>query len=217
MKKTFLLLSCAAALTMASCSDNKTETAATTDTMSTAASTTTTDANDATYRSQADATAQRMATDLNVTDTALVSKASDVYYNRARKLADVRSQYTNDTTGLGAAKRAAYLESNEEFHDFLTPEQYTAYTSNPSRYYEEVDIVTVTPAPAPLTPGQKIERAAANVAPGTTVKGADGSKISVDKDGDIKIKDAQGNKAKKAGDDGTVKLKPENGDKVKIN
>ncbi|MBC6612723.1 hypothetical protein H8B15_17505 [Hymenobacter sp. BT507] len=214
MKKTFLLLSCAAALTMASCSDNKTETATTTDTMDTAASTT--DANDATYRSQADATAQRMATDLNVTDTAAISKARDVYYNRARKLADVRNQYTNDTTGLGAAKRAAYLESNEEFHDFLTPEQYTAYTSNPGRYYEEVDIVTVAPAPAPLTPGQKIERAAAGVAPGTKVKGPDGSKIEVDKDGDIKIKDAQGNKAKKAGDDGTVKLKPEDGDKVKI-
>lgn len=198
---------------MASCSDNKTETATTTDTMGTTASN---DMDDATYRSQADATAQRMATDLNVTDTAVVSQARDAYYNRARKLADVRNQYTADTTGLGAAKRSAYLESNEEFHNFLTPEQYTAYTSNPGRYYEEVDIVTVTPAPAPLTPGQKLERAAAGVAPGTTVKGADGSKISVDKDGDIKIKDAQGNKAKKAGDDGTVKLKPEDGDKVKI-
>lgn len=214
MKKTFLLLSAAAAFTMASCSDNKTETATTTttDTMAT----TSNDMDDATHRSQADATAQRMAQDLNVTDTAVVSKARTAYYNRARKLADVRNQYTNDTTGLAAAKRSAYQESNEEFHEFLTPEQYTAYTSNPGRYYEEVDIVTVTPAAAPLTPGQKIERAAAGVAPGTKIKGEDGSKIEVDKDGDIKIKDAEGNIAKKAGDDGTVKLKPENGDKVKI-
>lgn len=214
MKKTFLLLSCAAALTLASCSDNKTETATTTttDTMAAAPG----NDMDATYRSQADATAQRMATDLNVTDTAVVAKARDVYYNRARRLADVRNQYTADTTGLAAARNSAYQESNDEFRDVLTPDQYTAYTSNPGRYYEEVDIVTVTPASAPLTPGQKIERAAAGVAPGTKVKGPDGSKIEVDKDGDIKIKDAQGNVAKKAGDDGTVKLKPENGEKVKI-
>ncbi|UOR05079.1 hypothetical protein MUN82_19345 [Hymenobacter aerilatus] len=42
---------------------------------------------------------------------------------------------------------------------------------------------------------------------GTTVKGADGSKIKKQEDGDIKIKDAAGNKVKKDADDGEVKVK----------
>ena len=42
---------------------------------------------------------------------------------------------------------------------------------------------------------------------GTTVKGADGSKIKKQDDGDIKIKDAEGNKVKKDADDGEVKVK----------
>ncbi|MBW3128012.1 MULTISPECIES: hypothetical protein [Hymenobacter] len=42
---------------------------------------------------------------------------------------------------------------------------------------------------------------------GTTIKGADGSKIKKQDDGDIKIKDAEGNKVKKDADDGEVKVK----------
>ncbi|MBC6991914.1 MULTISPECIES: hypothetical protein [Hymenobacter] len=44
---------------------------------------------------------------------------------------------------------------------------------------------------------------------GTTVKGADGSKIKKQADGDIKVKDAQGNVTKQDADDGTVKVKKE--------
>lgn len=53
-----------------------------------------------------------------------------------------------------------------------------------------------------------VERAE-DMAPGTTVKGADGSKIKKQEDGDIKIKDAQGNVVKKDADDGTTKVKTE--------
>lgn len=42
---------------------------------------------------------------------------------------------------------------------------------------------------------------------GTTIKGEDGSKIKKQDDGDIKIKDAAGNKVKKDADDGEVKVK----------
>ncbi|WP_188813785.1 hypothetical protein [Hymenobacter cavernae] len=51
---------------------------------------------------------------------------------------------------------------------------------------------------------------AADLPAGTTVKGADGSKIKKQADGDIKVKDAEGNVVKKDTDDGTVKVKSEN-------
>lgn len=217
MKKTFLLLSTAAALTLASCSQEKTtETAATTSDVTT----TTTTANDTAYWTRADDLSQRTATDLNLTDTSVVSKVRTAYYNRARSLDEIRNRYTADTTGRAAELRSAYTSSDTEFQTILTdPNQYQSYADNRPNYYEEQDVVVLVPAnrPRPLTAEQRIKRAAAGVAPGQTIKGADGSKISRDKDGDIKIKDAAGNKAKLAGDDGTVKLKPEDGKKVKIN
>jgi hypothetical protein len=57
--------------------------------------------------------------------------------------------------------------------------------------------------PATETP----QEAAADMAPGTTVKGADGSKIKKQADGDVKIKDADGNVVKQDADDGSVKVK----------
>ncbi len=51
------------------------------------------------------------------------------------------------------------------------------------------------------------QEAAADMAPGTTVKGADGSKIKKQADGDVKIKDADGNVVKQDADDGSVKIK----------
>lgn len=50
---------------------------------------------------------------------------------------------------------------------------------------------------------------AADLPAGTTIKGADGSKIKKQADGDIKYKDANGNVVKKDADDGTVKVKSE--------
>ena len=44
----------------------------------------------------------------------------------------------------------------------------------------------------------------------------DNSKVKVKADGDVKIKDAQGNKAKIDGDDGTMKTKSNTGEKMKV-
>ncbi|SDY21650.1 hypothetical protein SAMN04488069_106248 [Hymenobacter psychrophilus] len=62
------------------------------------------------------------------------------------------------------------------------------------------------PADAPATTETPLEQAA-DLPPGTTIKGADGSKIVKQADGDIKVKDADGNKVKRDADDGTVKVK----------
>ena len=59
--------------------------------------------------------------------------------------------------------------------------------------------------PAEKTPLEK----AADLPPGTTIKGEDGSKIKKQADGDLKVKDAEGNKVKQDADDGTVKVKTE--------
>jgi len=59
------------------------------------------------------------------------------------------------------------------------------------------------------TGGKTAMEKASDLSPGTTIKGADGSKIKKQADGDIKIKDAEGNVVKKDADDGTVKVKTE--------
>ncbi|MFD2784287.1 hypothetical protein [Hymenobacter rubripertinctus] len=69
-----------------------------------------------------------------------------------------------------------------------------------------------TAPPAAETPMERAE----DLAPGTTIKGADGSKIVKQADGDIKVKDANGNVVKRDADDGTVKMKSEDGTKTVI-
>lgn len=66
--------------------------------------------------------------------------------------------------------------------------------------------------PAAETPMEQ----AADLPAGTTVKGADGSKIKKDADGDIKYRDANGNVVKQDADDGTVKAKSADGDKTVV-
>ncbi len=69
-----------------------------------------------------------------------------------------------------------------------------------------------TTTPTTETPMERAE----DLAPGTTIKGADGSKIVKQADGDIKVKDADGNVVKRDADDGTVKMKSEDGAKTVI-
>ena len=69
-----------------------------------------------------------------------------------------------------------------------------------------------TSTPAAETPMERAE----DLAPGTTIKGDDGSKIVKQADGDIKVKDANGNVVKRDADDGTVKMKSEDGTKTVI-
>lgn len=74
------------------------------------------------------------------------------------------------------------------------------------------DQPATTETPAAETPMER----AADLAPGTTIKGDDGSKIVKQADGDIKVKDADGNVVKRDADDGTVKMKSEDGEKTVI-
>ncbi|WP_324672088.1 hypothetical protein [Hymenobacter sp. GOD-10R] len=214
MKKTILLLSCAAALTMASCSQEKTTDTATTTTTSTDATATASTGDDAAYHSRAQRIAQRMATDMKITDTAVVSRIENTYYNRSRRLGELKAKYTSDTTGMSADMRGVYTDTDAEFKGILTdPTQYSAYESSRATYDESnyMDDNSASADNSGTASGVMVD----NSTP-MKVKDEAGNKLKVKKDGDVKIKDSEDNKLKMDADDGTIKAKPEDGKKQKI-
>jgi len=210
MKKTILLLSCAGVLTMASCSQEKTTDTATTTTDATATASTD---NDAVYHTRAQRIAQRMATDMKITDTTTVSRIENTYYNRSRRLGELQSKYTSDTTGMATDMRGVGTDTDTEFKNIFTdPTQYSAYESSRSTYDESnyMDDNTSSDNSATAS-GVMID----NSTP-MKVKDEAGNKLKVKKDGDVKLKDSEDNKLKMDADDGTIKAKPADGKKQKI-
>lgn len=210
MKK-LLLLFPLAALTLGSCTDNKsTETANATEVATT--STAATGDMDTQYRSRARRIADKMAADMKITDTAVVSRIENTYYTRAQRLGELRTKYESDTTGMAAAVRSAYSETDSEFKEYLPAESYTVYKTSRPTYYEEA-YMDDSSAPSDAA---NTDNSASAATDASGMSAGEGGKMKVKADGDVKIKDAEGNKAKIDGDDGTVKLKPEEGKDVKI-
>ena len=224
MKKTLLLLG-SAALLLAACSQEKTaDTAATTTppaeaTMPADGAMPTLDAD---YRSRASRIADRMASDMKINDTATVGRIRNVYYGRARRYGDLRSQYAADTTGMSAALRGADTETDTQMQAVLTdPAQYQTYQGRRGTYAELNYRDDSGAMPADASMNNNAATSSSDAGPTMEagkmkIKGDDGSKFKVKGDGDIKIKDAQDNKAKIDADDGTIKIKPENGKKTVI-
>ncbi|WP_375438341.1 hypothetical protein [uncultured Hymenobacter sp.] len=208
MKKLLLLFPIAAS-TLASCGDSTTTTEATTATETATTSTAATGDMDMQYRSRAQRIADKMAADMKITDTAMVSRIRTTYYTRAQRLGELRTKYASDTAGMAADMRSAYSETDNEFKGYLPAESYTTYETSRPTYYEEA-YMDDSSAPA------ETDNSASASTETESMSGGEGGKMKVKADGDIKIKDAEGNKAKIDGDDGTVKLKPENGKDVKI-
>ncbi|TGE14354.1 hypothetical protein [Hymenobacter elongatus] len=217
MKKSFLLLSCAAALTMASCSQEKTTDTTTTTTTMGAADGTAMNANDmdGQYRSRAATIATKMASDMKIEDTATVSRVRMAYYNRSRRMGELRNQYTADTTGMAAAMRDANMQTDTEFKSIFTePTQYQAYESSRSTYDESnymddnsamssgSDMNAASSDMNSSSMDNSTDMAAGTDASGTTqvtklkAKAEDGSKLKVKDNGKMKTKDAEGNKTK---------------------
>lgn len=209
MKKLLMFLPVAAAFSLASCGETKTaETAEATEVATT--STAATGDMDTQYRSRAKRIADKMAADMKISDTAVVSRLENSYYTRAQRLGELRTKYTTDTTGMSAAMRSAYTETDTELKGYLPAETYTAYETSRPTYYEDSYMDDSS-----MESGSTDNSASASSATGTMEAG-EGGKMKVKADGDVKIKDAEGNKAKIDGDDGTVKLKPVDGEKTKI-
>ncbi|SHL82176.1 hypothetical protein [Hymenobacter psychrotolerans] len=214
MKKTLFLLSAVASLSLASCSDNKTATTDTTtsaDGMTTTTTTTTTTAySDEAIQQRADRIAAAMAAKMKF-DDATREKVRTVYINRGKRLGELQAQYTTDTTGMAAAMRTAYSDADLELKTVFTdPTQYSAYEASRVEYMDDryMDDASMSASSSDMS------TTADNS--GTAESGTEISKMKVKGDGDVKIKDVEGNKMKIDGDDGTMKTKTTDGTKTKV-
>lgn len=218
MNKSLLFLSCAASLAVASCNQDQ---KAATEAATTPAADTAVVVNDgvpadtdtAAYRSDADALAARIANDLKLTDTVVVTQIQKTYYTRGRRLNEVDGRYTTDTTGRYAALRAINDETDQSVKTVVTEPQYTTYASNRGTYYDGTpySAITTTTTVRETTParrrGPAIEKYDKKKNGETKIVYANGKTVKIDKDGDTKVEYPNGTKVKRDADDGQVKVK----------
>lgn len=236
MKNSLLLFVGAAALSLASCSQEKT-----TDTTTTTAATDATAVampDTAAYRTRSRKASDKFIADMKITDPAMQSKVRTAYYNRSKRYAEMKGKYSADTTGMAAAMRQYNTDTDTEFQSVLTdPAQYQSYQSSRSTYDESNymdDASSATTMPADNS-GTDTTASSSNMTSGTAVKESktkldDGSKVKLKDDGTVKtkgditsdasLKDSKtklvdGSKIKVKGD-GTVKLKDSDGNKAKM-
>jgi hypothetical protein len=144
----------------------------------------------------------RVAEDLKLTDTVVVTRIEKTYYTRGRRLGELETRYTTDTTGRYAAIRQANDQADEEVRTTLNnPDYYNTYSSNRASYGNG----PYSLAPARVTP----VRRANGVSQGTAIK-----KLEREGDGDRKTKYMNDAKVK-VDDDGSRKVKLADGTKIK--
>ncbi|MFD2718103.1 hypothetical protein ACFST9_05215 [Hymenobacter monticola] len=228
MKNSLLILAGAAALSLASCSQEKTTETTTAPAEGTTTTTTTTTMGpmtDAQIEARAQRIADKMVADMKITDEATKTKIRTVYVNRYKRMNDMRSKYTTDTTGMAAAMRDERMAEDQEFKViFVEPAQYQAYESSRSTYddsnFADDNMSSDMSSSSDMNSSSDMSNTSSTSTSTSDAAGsnmsADGGKMKVKADGDIKIKDAAGNKMKMDGDDGTIKAKPEDGGKTKI-
>ena len=207
MNTKLLGLLAAATLATAACSqEKKEETTVTTTPEATTTTTTTTVPDTMAAYDDARRMAARVAEDLKLTDTVVVTRIEKTYYTRGRKLNELQTRYATDTTGRYAAIRQVNDEADNAIRtDLNNPGYYNTYSSNRANYGEgpySLAPVVVTTAPA--------RTRTASVGQGSAVK-----KMERENDGDKKTKYENGAKIKRE-DDGSIKIKRADGTKIKI-
>lgn len=220
MKNSLLILAGAAALSLASCSQEKTTevtTAPADGTTTTTTTTTTGPMTEAEIEARAQRIANKMVADMKITDEAIKTKIRTVYVNRYKRLSDLRTKYGTDTTGMAAAMRESNMSTDTEFKSVFTdPTQYQAYESSRTTYYDEdnapMDNASSDMSSADTTSAMSSSSTSSTTTAtdnmsgsadmsGTSVskmkaKAEDGSKIKVKENGKVKTKDADGTKVK---------------------
>jgi len=206
MNKTLLLLSAAATLAATSCSQDKpaADTAVVVNEANAGDA-----ANDtAAYRTEADRLAARVAEDLKLTDTVVVTRIEKTYYTRGRRLTQARTQYATDTTGRYAALRQINDDTDREVKTVITdPKQYDAYAANRGTYYAGTPYTVVVREEGAQRRGPAVVKYDKKANGETKIVYADGKTVKVDKDGDRKVEYPNGTKVKRDADDGQVKVK----------
>ena len=210
MNKSLLLFSAAASLAVVSCNQDK---QAAVDAATTPSADTAVVVNDGMdYRADADRVITRVANDLDLRDTTVVSTIGRTYYTRGRRLAEVNNRYTTDTTGRYAALRAVNDETDNAVKTAVSDDQYNTYTSNRDVYYEGTPYTVVTvrepAAAAPARPrGPRVVEYDKQRDGDVKITYSNGKVVKIDKDGDTKVEYPNGTKVKRDADDGEVKVK----------
>lgn len=243
MKSSFLLLAGAMALSLASCSQDKTGTATTTAADGSAATTTTTTTttsggapeSDAAIEARAQRIADKMVADMKITDEATKTKIRTVYVSRARRMGGLRTKYATDTTGMAAATREANTATDTEFKTVFTdPAQYKTYESGRSTYDDANYADDAASASGSSSTGTNSMDNSSMSGTGSTTTDNSGAMSSGTDNSATSSSDASGamssssdmatkSKAKMADGskvktkmDGTIKLKDADGSKAKI-
>lgn len=228
MHKSLLFLSAAASLAVVSCNQDKQAAvdAATTPSADTAVvvrdgalgTETAADTDTAAYRTEADRLAARIAQDLRLTDTVVVTRVEKTYYTRGRQLRDLETRYTTDTTGRYAAQRTINDNTDREVRTYITdPAQQRTYQENRNSYYagtpySNATITTTTETPAASSAparrrGPSVVKYDKKANGETKIVYSNGKTVKIDKDGDTKVEYPNGTKVKRDADDGEVKVK----------
>ena len=150
--------------------------------------------------------AARVAEDLKLTDTVVVTRIEKTYYTRGRRLGELQTRYSADTTGRYLAVRQANDQADTEVRTTLNnPAYYNTYSANRASYGE---------GPYSLAPA-RVEPIRTGTSSGSVGQGSGVKKLENQNDGDHKVKYENGAKIKRA-DDGSVKIKRADGTKIKI-
>ncbi|WP_310392803.1 hypothetical protein [Hymenobacter sp.] len=205
MNTKLLGLLAAASLATAACSQEKT--VETTTTPVTGSSTAVAPPDTLAAHDEARRLAARVAEDLKLTDTAVVTRIERTYYTRGRQMGEYQTRYATDTTGRYLALRQANDQADKEVRAALNnPAYYNTYAANRAAYGDG----PYTLVPARVAPVGTAARSGGGVGQGSGIK-----KMEREDDGDRKTKYQNGAKVKRE-DDGSVKIKRADGTKVKV-
>ena len=154
--------------------------------------------------------AARVAEDLKLTDTVVVTRIERTYYTRGRRMGEYQTRYATDTTGRYLALRQANDQADEEVRTALNnPTYYSTYSANRASYGDGP--YSLVPARVePISTAPRTGGGGGSVGQGSGVK-----KLERENDGDSKTKYVNGAKVKRD-DDGSVKIKRADGTKIKI-
>ncbi|TDN35784.1 hypothetical protein E4631_05220 [Hymenobacter sp. UV11] len=142
MKNALFILAGATALSLASCSQEKTADTTTTTVPADGAVTTTT-TTDETYKARGNRMADKFASDMKIADEPTKEKLRTAYYNRSKRYDAMHQKYMSDTTGMAADMRQYNTDTDQEFQGILTqPAQYQSYQSSRSTYDEANNLDT---------------------------------------------------------------------------
>lgn len=89
--------------------------------------------NESMYRDRASRTSTQLGTDLQLDDEKQ-TQAEEIYFDRAQRRADLQQRYSTDTTGMASEMRNIDTETDRQFRDILTDDQYRTYEEGRENY-----------------------------------------------------------------------------------